>query len=161
MGIKAIVCLINAIISYIVLIAQLHNTDCFTAGDKIWSRSCSVRRRSSSRPMLVIGDNTATAAGCERGKKKRYSAGDGDSTRRSASSSSSGGEKKHSASGDNDDTDSDHQQNISVQGTRHSSLCPYSRHSQGIPAIDHTPPNPLFPWLYRLLYFLNKYTKSI
>jgi len=64
--------------------------------------------------MLAIGDNIATA-GSERGKKKRYSAGDGDSSRRTGSCSSAG-EKKRSASGDSDETDSDEQQNTFIQG---------------------------------------------
>jgi len=103
-------------ILYILLLAELYYADCFAVGDKVWSRSCSVRRKSSSRPMLAIGDNMATATTSgERGKKKRYSTCDGDSSRRSGSSSSS--EKKQSASGDNDDSDSDQQRNSCVQGT--------------------------------------------
>ena len=88
---------------------------CFAVGDKCWSRSCSVRRKSSSRPMLAIGDNVATTAGNEHGRKKRYSTGDGDSSRRSGSSSS-GGEKKQIAIADDDETDGDQQQKTSVQG---------------------------------------------
>jgi len=97
-------------------------------GDKSWSRSCSVRHTSSSRPILAVGDNIASTPPSERARRKsRRSASDGSESvrqRRSASSGSNSGvgDKKQIATGDDDDDDdddemaADQQRKASLQG---------------------------------------------
>jgi len=95
------------------------------AGDRSWSRSCSVRHRSNSRPMLAIGDSaasTAASAAAALGRKKSRSSSDAGSSRRSRSGSSGQDAKKLSASADDDDDDSGYgnyrQLNTFLQGPR-------------------------------------------